>query len=63
MAELTIDRAIGQDVTVSASYLYSGGSHLPTFVDTNLNPANSTVELIVDGQSKVLGGRIASEDA
>ena len=52
MAELTVDRAIGPDVMVSASYLYSGGSHLPTFLDTNLSPANSTVEFIVDGQSK-----------
>jgi hypothetical protein len=52
MAELTVDRAIGTDITVSASYLYSKGSHLPTFVDTNLNPANSQVELIVDGSSK-----------
>ena len=52
MAELTVDRAIGTDITVSASYLYSKGSHLPTFVDTNLNPANSQVEFIVDGSSK-----------
>ena len=52
MAELTVDRAIGTDITVSASYLYSSGSHLPTFLDTNLNPANSQVEFIVDGQSK-----------
>jgi hypothetical protein len=52
MAELTVDRAIGTDITVSASYLYSSGSHLPTFVDTNLNPANSTVEFIVGTQSK-----------
>ena len=52
MAELTVDGAIGTDITVSASYLYSKGSHLPTFVDTNLNPANSQVEFIVDGSSK-----------
>jgi hypothetical protein len=52
MAELTVDRAIGPDITVSASYLYSRGTHLPTFLDTNLSPANSTVEFIVDGQSK-----------
>jgi hypothetical protein len=52
MAELTVDRAVGTDITVSASYLYSSGSHLPTFVDTNLNPANSQVEFVVDGQSK-----------
>jgi hypothetical protein len=52
MAELTVDRSIGTDITVSASYLYSKGSHLPTFLDTNLNPANSQVEFVVDGQSK-----------
>jgi carboxypeptidase family protein len=52
MAEMTVDRAIGTDITVSASYLYSKGKHLPTFVDTNLNPPNSTVDLIVDGQSR-----------
>ncbi len=52
MAEMTVDRAIGTDITVSASYLYSNGKHLPTFLDTNLNPANSTVELFVDGQSR-----------
>jgi hypothetical protein len=52
MAELTVDRAVGTDVTISASYLFSRGTHLPTFVDTNLNPANSQVEFIVDGQSR-----------
>lgn len=52
MAELTVDRAIGTDTTVSASYLYSSGKHLPTFLDTNLSPANSSVEFIVDGQTR-----------
>ena len=52
MAELTIDRAVGNDITVSASYLYSRGKHLPTFVDTNLPAANSTVEYFVDGTSR-----------
>jgi hypothetical protein len=52
MAELTVDRAVGADVTVSASYLYSRGKHLPTFVDTNLNAPNSTVEYFVGGQSR-----------
>ena len=37
---------------MSASYLYSSGKHLPTFVDTNLNPANSTVEFFVGGTSR-----------
>ena len=52
MAELTVDQAIGRDITLSASYLYSRGTHLPTFVDTNLSPANSTVEFFVSGQSR-----------
>jgi len=52
MAELTIDRAVGSDITLSASYLYSRGKHLPTFVDTNLSPANATVEYIVGTESR-----------
>jgi hypothetical protein len=52
MAELTVDRAVGSDITVSASYLYSRGTHLPTFVDTNLPAASSTVEYVVDGTSR-----------
>lgn len=52
MAELTVDRAVGNDITVSASYLSSRGRHLPTFVDTNLSPATSTVEYIVGGTSR-----------
>ncbi|MEP6917217.1 MAG: TonB-dependent receptor, partial [Acidobacteriota bacterium] len=52
MAELTVDRAVGNDITVSASYLYSGGSHLPTFRDTNLSQPNSTVEYFVGADSK-----------
>ena len=47
-----LDRAVGSDITVSASYLDSRGTHLPTFVDTNLSPANSTVEYLVGGQSR-----------
>ncbi len=52
MAELTIDRAVGADITLSGSYLYSRGRHLPTFVDTNLGPATSTVEYLVGTQSR-----------
>jgi len=52
MAELTLDRALGTDITVSASYLYSRGTHLPTFLDTNLPTASSTVDFIVDGQNR-----------
>lgn len=52
MAELTIDRAVGSDITLSASYLYSRGKHLPTFLDTNLSPANATVEFVVGTESR-----------
>ena len=52
MAEVTIDRAIGPDITVSASYLYSGGKHLPTFLDTNLNAPNATVEYFLGTESR-----------
>jgi Carboxypeptidase regulatory-like domain len=49
-AEFSVDRLIGHDITVSASYLYSKGSHLPTFTDTNLPTPNAQVTYIVDGQ-------------
>jgi hypothetical protein len=52
MGELSVDRVIGRDITVTASYLYSKGKHLPTFLDTNLPEPNSTVELLVAGQSR-----------
>ena len=52
MSELTVDRALTSDITVTASYLHSGGKHLPTFLDTNLNAPNSTVEYFVGAQSR-----------
>jgi hypothetical protein len=52
MSELTVDRALTNDITVTASYLHSGGKHLPTFLDTNLNPPNATVDFIVDGVNR-----------
>src|SRR6185436_11227999 len=48
--ELTVDRLIGREITVSASYLYSRGDHLPTFTDTNLPAPNAQVTYLVDGQ-------------
>jgi Carboxypeptidase regulatory-like domain/TonB dependent receptor len=50
--ELTVDHALGNDVTISASYLYSRGTHLPLFVDTNL-PATATAQetLFLNGQN------------
>jgi outer membrane receptor protein involved in Fe transport len=48
--DVTVDRSVGSDVTVSASYLYSRGMDLPYFRDINLNPASSTVNYVLDGQ-------------
>jgi len=52
MSELTIDRALTNDIMVTASYLHSGGTHLPTFLDTNLNAPNSQVEYFVGSESR-----------
>lgn len=51
MFDLTVDRRIMGDVTVSASYLYSHGANLPIFRDVNFSPANSQVTYILDGAS------------
>jgi hypothetical protein len=52
MSEVTVDRLIGRDITVSASYLNSLGRHLPTFPDTNLPDPTATVEYFLAGASK-----------
>jgi hypothetical protein len=52
MGEVTVERFLGWDTTISGSYLYSKGKHLPTFVDENLPQPTNTVELIVDGTSR-----------
>jgi Carboxypeptidase regulatory-like domain/TonB dependent receptor len=52
MTELTVDRLIGRDITVSASYLNSLGRNLPTFPDINLPEPTATVEYFFAGQSK-----------
>jgi hypothetical protein len=49
--ELTLDRALGNDVTVSASYLYSRGTHLPLFNDTNLPAPTAQVNVLLNGAS------------
>jgi carboxypeptidase family protein len=51
MFDFTLDRQIAADITVSASYLYSHGAHLPIFRDINFNPANSQVAYVLDGQT------------
>jgi hypothetical protein len=49
--ELTVDRALGGDITVSASYLYSRGTHLPLFYDANLPAASAQVTYVLDGKN------------
>src|SRR6266516_1623082 len=48
--DLVIEREIARNTVISASYLFSLGKHLPTFVDTNLSPPNTARTInIVDG--------------
>jgi len=48
--DLIVEREIARNTVVSASYLFSFGQHLTTFVDTNLNPPTTNRSVsIVDG--------------
>jgi hypothetical protein len=48
--DVVIERQIMRNTVVSASYLFSFGKHLPSFVDVNLSPATTTRTVnIVDG--------------
>lgn len=48
--DLIIEREVARNTVVSASYLFSFGKHLTTFVDTNLNPPTSQGRVtVVDG--------------
>jgi hypothetical protein len=48
--DLIIEREIARNTVVSASYLFSYGQHLTTFVDTNLSPATAQGRVtLVDG--------------
>lgn len=51
MFDLTVDRRIMGDITVSASYLYSHGANLPVFRDINFPQANSQVAVLLSGTS------------
>jgi outer membrane receptor protein involved in Fe transport len=48
--DLAIERALPFGMTGSATYMYSKGEKLPFFRDTNFNPANSTVNYVLEGQ-------------
>jgi len=48
--DLIVEREIARNTVVSASYLFSFGNHLTTFVDTNLNPPTGQGRInILDG--------------
>ena len=48
--DVIIEREVARNTVVSASYLFSFGKHLTTFVDTNLNPPTGQGRVtIVDG--------------
>ena len=48
--DVILEREIARNTVVSASYLFSFGNHLTTFVDTNLNPPTGQGRVnIVDG--------------
>ncbi len=51
MADLTFERQITASTTLSASYLYSRGTNLPIFIDTNFNAPNAQVTYILEGQN------------
>ncbi|CDM66845.1 TonB-dependent receptor [Pyrinomonas methylaliphatogenes] len=48
-ADLIFEREVARNTVVSASYLFSFGRYLPTFVDTNLNPPVFARYTIVGG--------------
>ena len=48
--DLIIEREVARNTVLSASYLFSYGSHLTTFVDTNLSPPTAQGRVsVVDG--------------
>jgi hypothetical protein len=51
MGDLTLERSLGQNIVVSASYLYSRGKKLPLFIDTNLPAASAEVTYLLSGQN------------
>jgi hypothetical protein len=48
--DLIVEREVGRNTVVSASYIFSFGNHLTTFVDTNLNQVSAARSInILDG--------------
>jgi hypothetical protein len=53
--DLIIEREVARNTVISASYLFSFGKHLTTFVDTNLNPPTG------QGRISILDGPLAGQ--
>lgn len=53
--DVIIEREVARNTVISASYLFSFGNHLTTFVDTNLNPPTS------QGRINILDGPFAGQ--
>ena len=51
--DVIVEREIARNTVISASYLFSFGNHLTTFVDTNLNPPTA------QGRVNILDGPLA----
>jgi outer membrane receptor protein involved in Fe transport len=56
--ELTIERQLPGDLSLSASYVFSRALHLPVFVDANLAPATSTESYAILNASGALAQTI-----
>jgi len=53
--DVIIEREVARNTVISASYLFSYGNHLTTFVDTNLNPPSAL------GRVNILDGPFAGQ--
>jgi hypothetical protein len=51
MADVAVERALPWETTLSASYLFSAGRKLPTFVDTNLPAPDASVTYLLGTQN------------
>lgn len=54
--DVIVEREVARNTVVSASYLFSFGRNLTTFVDTNLNPPTAS------GQVRILDGPLAGQN-
>jgi hypothetical protein len=50
MADVGVERQVFSDISVSASYLFSRGTKLPTFIDRNLPAPSAEAVYVLNGQ-------------